>query len=119
MTRQINTGIGDVETVTTVITGTADLTGKTFMVAFGKWDVGPGAWRTPDSTALSNGNTTATLSMIVGQGHYDPVADAYWVWRQIVGGDVSRDPATRYVIDTDTGNPIGTATALITVGEVA
>lgn len=109
MTRRINTGVGDVETVTTTITGTADLSGKTFMVAFGSWDL-PGSWRTPDAvSALSNGNTTVTLSMIVGQGHYDPVADTYWVWRQVVGGDVSRDPLVRYQIDTDTGTSIGDA----------
>lgn len=107
MTHKISTGVGDIEDVSTVVTSTGDLSAATFKMAFGTYST-PGAWRDPDNVVVSADGHSATLTMTVGQGHYDPEAGTYWVHR-LVDEDESVDPAVRYVIDTDTGLSIGTA----------
>lgn len=120
MTRRINTGIGDVETVTTTFSNGTDLSALTapsaWQLAFGSYTA-PGSWRTPETVTLSADKLTATLSMTVGNGHYNPVGGTYWVWRGVVGGDTAVDPNIRYVIDTDLGVPIGDATSFATLGD--
>jgi hypothetical protein len=106
MSQKILTGLGAVEYVDVTVPRDPADTG--YQVAFGTLTA-PGEWQTPDD--IVEGSTTVTLRLLVGNGHYNPVANTYSVWwrKSTDPEHFVRDTSTRVVIVTDGGTSVGVA----------
>lgn len=112
MTVRIDTGLGDVVPVSAVRTGSVSDT----------WQATFGTYTSPDvanaATATDAGNGKVTVSLLVGNGHYNPVSGSYWLWINRNGADWE-NTLQRYVITNAAGTTIGQAINFDVAGSAA
>lgn len=102
MTVRIDTGLGDVVDVSATVAGSVS---DTWQAAFGSYTA-PGAWQSATKADAGNGQVTVTLT--VGQGHYNPVAGTYWLW--VFDGTDAVNTQQRYIVTDLAGIAVGIGT---------
>lgn len=112
MTVRIDTGLGDIATVSAVRTGS---TSDTWQAAFGTYDA-PGTGQA--ATAVDATAGKVTVSVTVGNGHYNPVTGSYWLWINRNGADWE-NTFQRYVVTNVAGSDVGESVNFDAAGAAA
>lgn len=120
MTQRVDLSTGGVESITRAITGVGftGATTATLQYSFGSYTA-PTTWQTADSVTVTD-DTHASVTFRLGAGHYNVPTGTYWLWTQMVGGDVRVQPY-QFIVTNITVNPLTQLPVFsaLTVGEVA
>lgn len=87
MSTTIWTGLGAVELVAVTIPADVDISGDEVQLSVGTYSASS-SWVTPDLLTFSTDGKTATASLLIGNGHINPIAGPlYYMWWRVVDGE--------------------------------
>lgn len=77
----ILTGAGAVEYVDAIVPlDNPDTFDGTIQLGVGDYGAPPGTWLAPDRQFTSTDGQSITASLLIGNGHTNPVSGTYWLW---------------------------------------